>query len=93
MGRTGKMHAWQWDNVQPDIQTLGKGINGGYAPLSAVLVGQAVVDVMQKGTGESPPCSLLNSIGAFMNGYTYQSSAIGCRAALEVLRVIEQDNL
>lgn len=29
IGRTGKMHAWEWEGVKPDIQTCGKGMAGG----------------------------------------------------------------
>ena len=38
MGRTGTLHAWQQENVTADIQTLGKGIGGGYAAIAAVLL-------------------------------------------------------
>jgi adenosylmethionine-8-amino-7-oxononanoate aminotransferase len=80
-GRTGKLHAWEWEDCHPDVQILGKGVNGGYSPLSAVLADQKVVDVFQAGSG------------AFANGYTYQSSAIGCRAALECYKYIKKHNL
>lgn len=52
-----------------------------YAALSAVLVSTKVVDVLRHGSG------------AFNNGYTYQSNALACRAAIEVLKVIEADGL
>ncbi|KAM0747742.1 adenosylmethionine-8-amino-7-oxononanoate aminotransferase [Meredithblackwellia eburnea MCA 4105] len=81
MGRTGKMHAWEWEGIKPDIQTLGKGLTGGYASLSAVLVSKKVVDALRKGSG------------AFNNGYTYQSNALACRAAIEVLKIMKSDNL
>lgn len=83
MGRTGKMHAWQWEELSspPDIQLNGKGITGGYAPLSVVLVSAKVADVFSAGSG------------AFINGFTYQSHAVGCRAALEVLKVMKDEKL
>lgn len=37
-GRTGKFFAAEHYGLKPDVLTLGKGINGGYAPLSAVMV-------------------------------------------------------
>jgi adenosylmethionine-8-amino-7-oxononanoate aminotransferase len=80
-GRTGKLHAWEWEDCHPDVQVLGKGVNGGYSPLSAVLMHQKVVDVFQAGSG------------AFANGYTYQSSAIGCRAALECFKYMRKHDL
>ena len=83
IGRTGKMHAWQWENLSspPDIQVNGKGLGGGYAPIAAVLVSQKVVDAFISGSG------------IFNNVFSYQSHAIGCRAALEVLKVIHEDGL
>ncbi|WVQ85411.1 hypothetical protein IAT38_007576 [Cryptococcus sp. DSM 104549] len=81
MGRTGKLHAWEHWGVQPDIQACGKALSGGYAPVSAVLANQKVIDVMEKGSG------------AFNNGHTYQSSSLGCRAGVEVQKVMQKEGL
>ena len=51
MGRTGTMHAWEQDGVVPDIQTLGKGLGGGYVPIAALLIGHRVIDTLDHGTG------------------------------------------
>jgi adenosylmethionine-8-amino-7-oxononanoate aminotransferase len=87
-GRSGKLHAWEWDSVQadgedarPDVQTLGKGLCGGYAPLSAVLVGQRVADGLAAGSG------------AFVNGFTFQSSGTGVAAGLAVYDYIVKHDL
>ena len=32
MGRTGTLHAWEQENVVPDLQTVAKGLGAGYAP-------------------------------------------------------------
>ena len=46
------MHAWEWeDGVHPDIQTIGKGLNGGYQALSAVLMNDRVVEGLKSGSG------------------------------------------
>jgi adenosylmethionine-8-amino-7-oxononanoate aminotransferase len=83
MGRTGKMHAWQWEELSspPDIQLNGKGLAGGYAPLAVVLISAKVADAFSAGSR------------AFINGYTYQLHSVGCRAALEVLKVMRDDGL
>ena len=83
IGRTGQMHAWQWEELSspPDIQVNGKGLGGGYAPLSAVLMSSKIVEAFDNGSG------------AFNNIFSYQSHPVGCRAALEVLEVIKEDNL
>ncbi|EEP78091.1 hypothetical protein UREG_02940 [Uncinocarpus reesii 1704] len=81
MGRSGTLHAWEQEGVVPDIQTVGKGLGGGYAPVSGVLIGNRVVDVLDKGTG------------AFRHGQTYQGHPLGCAAALAVQKVIKEQNL
>lgn len=81
MGRTGYLHAWQAENVVPDIQTLGKGLGAGYMPIAAVLVGKRVIDVLKEGTGK------------FVHGQTYQAMPLQAAAALAVQQVIKDDNL
>lgn len=88
LGRSGSLHAWQGDSTQadgedvrPDVQTLGKGLCGGYAPLSAVLVAPRVVDVLARGSG------------AFVNGFTFQSSGVGTAAGLAVYNYIKKHDL
>ncbi len=41
MGRTGKLFAYQYANIEPDIMTLAKGIGGG-VPLAALLAREEV---------------------------------------------------
>lgn len=83
IGRTGTFHAWQSPlvGVAPDIQTIGKGLGGGYVPIAAVLVNARVVDAMAKGSG------------SFSHGQTYQGHPIACAAALEVIRTIKEEKL
>lgn len=46
------MHAWQWDEgAQPDLQIVGKGLGGGYAPISSVMLSKRVVEAFQSGSG------------------------------------------
>jgi adenosylmethionine-8-amino-7-oxononanoate aminotransferase len=80
-GRTGTLHAWQYEGVVPDIQTIGKGLGGGYAAVAGLLISHRVVDALDKGSG------------AFSHGQTYQGHPIACAAALEVQRVIREEGL
>ncbi|GKZ40915.1 hypothetical protein AbraIFM66951_006454 [Aspergillus brasiliensis] len=81
MGRCGTLHAWEQEDVVPDIQTIGKGLGGGYAPVSGLLISEKIVEVLDKGTG------------VFRHGQTYQGHPIACAAALAVQKVIKRDNL
>lgn len=83
MGRTGTLHAWQSSliNVVPDIQTIGKGLGGGYAPVAGLLANHKVIDVVKNGSG------------AFSHGQTYQGHPISCRAAVEVMREMKEKSL
>lgn len=51
MGRSGTLHAWQQEGVTPDIQTLAKGLGGGYAPVAAMLINHRVANALKNGTG------------------------------------------
>ena len=43
LGRTGKMLAFDWDGIRPDILLLGKSLTGGFYPVSAVLCNNEVM--------------------------------------------------
>jgi adenosylmethionine-8-amino-7-oxononanoate aminotransferase len=79
MGRTGYMHAWQDEDVVPDIQLVGKGLAGGYAAISAMLVGPVITDAL----GEA----------AFAHGHTFQNFPAACAAGLAVQQIVRDDNL
>jgi len=81
MGRTGKLHAWEWEDITPDIQTIGKGLNGGYQALSAVLISERIVNGLKAGSG------------MFANGQTFQCHPAAAAAGLEVLRIIEEEDV
>ena len=85
MGRVGTYHAWQsLGGVAPDMQTIGKGLGGGYVPLSATLLSPKVVDMFEK-----------HSKGAdkFVSAHTFQGHALGCAGALAVQTILHRDNL
>lgn len=85
MGRTGYLHAWQADEdeVVPDIQLVGKGLAGGFQPVSGMLIGPKVVKAFENGP----------SNGVFNHGHTFQNYPIGAAAALETQRVIQDERL
>lgn len=81
MGRTGTRHAWEQEGIAPDIQAIAKGLGGGYQPIGAMLAGGRIVDVIRDGSG------------AFQHGHTYLAHPLACAAALEVQRVIDDEQL
>lgn len=80
-GRTGYAYACAEDGVSPDLLTLAKGLGGGYQPIGAVLASDRVVAAIGEGSG------------ALRHGYTYMAHPVACAAALEVQRIIDEENL
>jgi adenosylmethionine-8-amino-7-oxononanoate aminotransferase len=80
-GRTGTWSALEPYGVVPDIQVLGKGISGGYAPLSAVVAPRRIVDVLANGSG------------SFMHAQTFSHHATLCAAGVATLRYLGRHRL
>jgi len=81
MGRTGTLHAWEQEDVVPDIQTVGKGLGAGYGTISAVLVKSWLVTALQNG-GKM-----------FAHGQTYMAHPLSAAAALKVQQIIQDEGL
>lgn len=84
-GRTGTMFACEAEGVTPDLMAIGKGITGGYLPMSATLATEAVYESF---LGEPEEGRQL------FHGHTYSGNALAaaaCVANLEVFR--EEDTL
>ncbi|GKT50235.1 putative aminotransferase [Colletotrichum spaethianum] len=81
MGRSGTLHAWEDEDMVPDIQTIGKGLGGGYQPIAGVLVSNRVSEALEKGSR------------CFVHGHTYQGHPVACAAALEVQQIIKEEGL
>ena len=81
MGRTGTLHACEQEGVRPDLMTIAKGLGGGYQPIGAVLLSERIFAAVRDGSG------------FFQHGHTYLGHPVACAAALEVQRVIADDDL
>jgi len=78
-GRTGKMFGIDHHGVTPDIMCLAKGLTSGYLPLGATVVTDKIANYF-------------NDIPMTI-GLTYSAHPVLCAAALENLRIIEDENL
>ncbi|HEX7683260.1 MAG TPA: aspartate aminotransferase family protein [Trinickia sp.] len=81
MGRTGHLYACEEEGVTPDLMAIAKGLGAGYQPIGAALASSRIYDAIVDGSG------------FFQHGHTYMGHATACAAALEVQRVIEDENL
>jgi adenosylmethionine-8-amino-7-oxononanoate aminotransferase len=80
-GRTGSWSALEPYAVAPDFQIFGKGISGGYAPLSAMVTSRRILDVLAKGSG------------APSHNQTFSQFPISCAAGLATLRILKAEGL
>jgi adenosylmethionine-8-amino-7-oxononanoate aminotransferase len=79
LGRTGLMWAVQHAGVVPDLLTCGKGLTGGYLPLSAVL---ATDEVYRSFLGSAASGRTL------FHGHTYTANPLCCAAAIANLDLV-----
>jgi ornithine--oxo-acid transaminase len=77
LGRTGKMFAFQYENVRPDIVIIGKALSGGCYPVSAVLSREEILGVFKPGD----------------HGSTFGGNPLGAAVAVEALNVLVEENL
>jgi hypothetical protein len=81
MGRTGEWFACEHFQIEPDILVLGKGLSGGYAPLSAVIARDEIV------------AQLAQTSGGFNHAQTYSHTPVICAAGLATVRYLKQRRL
>lgn len=85
LGRTGTWFAYQHYGIQPDIVTMAKGVASGYAAISCTVTTEAVFELFR---GESD-----DRAAYFRDISTFGGCTAGPAAALENLRIIEQEGL
>ncbi|MCB2147208.1 MAG: aspartate aminotransferase family protein [Deltaproteobacteria bacterium] len=81
LGRTGRWCAADHYGVIPDLMTMGKGLAGGAAALSAVGVQAKWFDAIQDGSH------------AFVHGGTFSHHQVACAAGNAVLDILEAEQL
>src|SRR5436190_13497706 len=83
IGRTGRMFAAETFGVVPDVICMGKGLSGGYAPLSAMICRQPIADAFWGPIAKNP---------GFVEGHTFEGNPISCATGIAVLQeILERD--
>lgn len=83
-GRTGKMFAMEHSGVSPDIMCTSKGLTAGYYPMAIVGITQEIYQAFYADYLEGK---------SFLHSHTYSGNPIGCRIALEVLRIFKEESI
>lgn len=77
LGRTGRMFACEWEDVEPDVYVLGKALGGGVLPVSCIAANENIMGVFGPGS----------------HGSTFGGNPLACAVALASLEVIEEEGL
>jgi ornithine--oxo-acid transaminase len=77
LGRSGKLFAFMYENIKPDVVTIGKALSGGCYPVSAVLSSKEILGVFQPGD----------------HGSTFGGNPLACAVARESIKVLIEENL
>lgn len=84
LGRTGTMLACEHATIKPDFLCLGKGLTGGWLPLSATITSDEIYNLFYDDyeLGKS-----------FLHSHTYAGNALAASIALTCLKCIEEENV
>ena len=77
LGRTGKLFAEEYEDIQSDLTLVGKALSGGFYPISAVLSNKEVLGVFKPGD----------------HGSTFGGNPLACAVARTALRVLIEENM
>ncbi|MEO3386768.1 aspartate aminotransferase family protein [Mesorhizobium sp. CAU 1741] len=83
-GRLGTMFGSDHYGMKPDLITIAKGLTSAYAPLSGVIVGDKVWNVLVQGS---------DTLGAIGHGWTYSAHPICAAAGVANLELIDKMDL
>jgi ornithine--oxo-acid transaminase len=77
LGRSGKLFAFEYEEIKPDVVIIGKALSGGCYPVSAVLSNKEVLGVFNPGD----------------HGSTFGGNPLGAAIARESIKVIVEEKL
>ena len=84
LGRTGKWFGYQHYGIKPDIVTMAKGVASGYAAIACTVTTEEVFNHFKNSD---------DTMGYFRDISTFGGCTAGPAAALETMRIIEDENL
>jgi 4-aminobutyrate--pyruvate transaminase len=82
--RTGERWGSETYHFRPDLLTCAKALSAGFLPISALLVSDAVYQVVADNSAK---------IGSFGHGYTYSGHPVSAAVALEALALYEERDI
>jgi taurine-pyruvate aminotransferase len=85
LGRTGRWFGYQHYGVKPDIVTMAKGVASGYAAISCTVTTEEVFEAFKGDPADR--------MSYFRDISTFAGCTGGPAAALENMRIIEEENL
>ena len=83
-GRTGTLFACEQAGITPDFLLLGKGLTGGYLPLSVCMTTDAVYRAFY---------AEHNARKAFLHSHSYTGNPLACAAANATLDIFRDDDV
>ncbi|NBV42365.1 aminotransferase class III-fold pyridoxal phosphate-dependent enzyme, partial [bacterium] len=97
MGRTGKLFAYEWAGIEPDIMALAKGLGCGF-PIGAYVVGEKCKDTLTPTThgstfgGNPLACSVANAVLDVMtdDGFLEHVLLMGTRLDSGLVKIVQQ---
>lgn len=83
-GRTGKMFACEHAEIEPDMICIAKGLSSGYYPIAILCITTDIFNAFYADYKEGK---------SFLHSHTYSGNPLGCRIALEVLKIFKEENI
>ena len=77
LGRVGKLFAYQYEDIRPDMVIIGKALSGGFYPISMVLSDKSILGVFRPGD----------------HGSTYGGNPLAAATARAALKVLIEERL
>jgi taurine-pyruvate aminotransferase len=85
MGRTGEWFGYQHYGIEPDMVTMAKGVASGYAAISCTVTTEEVFNMFKADPNDQ--------LSYFRDISTFGGCTAGPAAALENMRILEEENL